>query len=167
MRKTEHWVKRLRDNCSQDNSKTLETLNKNELNTLCAGFLLTRALMGSGELRVLMGGGVAQRAPLRIFKSKSRRDTPSKCVCTCEAALLGALRNRRLVGSLLPQKTAQFSRTSLSYRPIAALSTGVDRRPRSIRIFAQIRAELFAFLGLWHSAIKRSRVQILDLATQL
>ena len=27
--------------------------------------------MGSGELRVLMG--VAQRAPLRIFKSKSRR----------------------------------------------------------------------------------------------
>ena len=85
MRKTEHWVKRLRDNCSQDNSKTLETLNKNELNTLCAGFLLTRALMGSGELRVLMGGGgVAQRAPLRIFKSKSRRDTPSKFVCiTC------------------------------------------------------------------------------------
>ena len=33
---------------------------------------LTRALMGSGELRVLMG--VAQRAPpLRIFKGKSRR----------------------------------------------------------------------------------------------
>ena len=29
--------------------------------------------MGSGELRVLMGGGVTQRAPLRIFKSKSRR----------------------------------------------------------------------------------------------
>ena len=27
--------------------------------------------MGSGELRVLMG--LAQRAPLRIFKSKSRR----------------------------------------------------------------------------------------------
>ena len=48
------------------------------------------------------------------------------------------------------KKTVQFSRTSLSYRPIAALSNGVDRRPRSIRIFAQIRAELFAFLGLWH-----------------
>ena len=29
--------------------------------------------MGSGELHVLMGGGVAQRAPLRIFKSKGRR----------------------------------------------------------------------------------------------
>ena len=30
--------------------------------------------MGSGELHVLMGGGgVAQRAPLRIFKNKSRR----------------------------------------------------------------------------------------------
>ena len=68
---------------------------------------------------------------------------------------------------LYSHKKVQFSRTSLSYRPIAALSTGVDRRPRSIRIFAQIRAELFAFLGLWHSAIKRSRVQILDLATQL
>ena len=63
------------------------------------------------------------------------------------------------------KKTVQFSRTSLSYRPIAALSTGVDRDPRLIRYFAQIRAELFAFLGLWHSAIKRSRVQILDLAT--
>ena len=34
--------------------------------------MLTRALMGSGELHVLMGG-VAQRVPLRIFKSKSRR----------------------------------------------------------------------------------------------
>ena len=65
------------------------------------------------------------------------------------------------------KKTVQFSRTSLSYRPIAALSTGVDRNPRSIRHFAQIRAELFAFFGLWHSAIKRSRVQIFDLATTL
>ena len=87
---------------------------------------------------------------------------------TCEAALLGALRNRRLVGSLLTQKkTVQFSPTSLSYRPIAALSTGVDCDPRPIRVFAQIRAELFAFLGLWPSAIKRSRVQIFDLATTL
>ena len=84
---------------------------------------------------------------------------------TCEAALLVALQNRRLVGSLLPQKkTVQFSRTSLSYRPIAALSTGVDRDPRSIRVFAQIRGEIFAFLGLWPSVIARSRVQILDLA---
>ena len=32
---------------------------------------LTRALMGSGELHVLMGGG--PKRPLRIFKSKSRR----------------------------------------------------------------------------------------------
>ena len=32
---------------------------------------LSRALMGSGELRVLMGGG--PKAPLRIFKSKNRR----------------------------------------------------------------------------------------------
>ena len=30
---------------------------------------LTRELMGSGELHVLMGG----KGPLRIFKSKSRR----------------------------------------------------------------------------------------------
>ena len=84
---------------------------------------------------------------------------------TCEAAALVALQNRRLVGSLLPQKkTVQFSRTSLSYRPIAALSTGVDRGPRLIRVFAQIRGEIFAFLGLWPSVIARSRVQILDLA---
>ena len=62
------------------------------------------------------------------------------------------------------KKTVQFSRTSLSYRPIAALSTGVDRDPRSIRVFAQIRGEIFAFLGLWPSVIARSRVQILDLA---
>ena len=34
---------------------------------------LTRALMGSGELRVLMGGGPMPPPPLRIFKSKSRR----------------------------------------------------------------------------------------------
>ena len=33
--------------------------------------ILTRALMGSGELHVLMGGG--PKGPLRIFKSKSRR----------------------------------------------------------------------------------------------
>ena len=73
---------------------------------------------------------------------------------TCEAALLVALQNRRLVGSLLPdKKTVQFARTSLSYRPFSALSTGVDRDPRSIRNFAQIRAELFAFLNFWHSAI--------------
>ena len=32
---------------------------------------LTRALMGSGEFHVLMGGG--PKGPLRIFKSKSRR----------------------------------------------------------------------------------------------
>ena len=36
-----------------------------------AGRGLTRALMGSGELHVLMGGG--PKPPLRIFKSKSRR----------------------------------------------------------------------------------------------
>ena len=34
---------------------------------------LTRALMGSGELHVLMGGGGWPKSPLRIFKSKSRR----------------------------------------------------------------------------------------------
>ena len=62
------------------------------------------------------------------------------------------------------KKTVQFSRTSLSYRPIAALSTGVDRDPRLIRVFAQIRGEIFAFLGPWPSVIARSRVQILDLA---
>ena len=62
------------------------------------------------------------------------------------------------------KKTVQFSRTSLSYRPIAALSTGVDRGPRLIRVFAQIRGEIFAFLGLSPSVIARSRVQILDLA---
>ena len=67
---------------------------------------------------------------------------------TCEAALLVALQNRRLVGSLSHKKTVQFSRTSLSYRPTAALSTCVDRDPRSIRNFAQIRAEMFVFLGL-------------------
>ena len=33
--------------------------------------ILTRALMGSGELHVLMGGGA--KAPLRIFNSKGRR----------------------------------------------------------------------------------------------
>ena len=33
---------------------------------------LTRAVMGSGELHVLMGGG-GPKASLRIFKSKSRR----------------------------------------------------------------------------------------------
>ena len=69
-------------------------------------------------------------------------------VFTCEAALLVALQNRRLVGSLSHKKTVQFSRTSLSYRPTAALSTCVDRDPRSIRNFAQIRAEMFVFLGL-------------------
>ena len=50
--------------------------------------------------------------------------------------------------SIPQKKTEQFSRTSLSYRPTAALSTGVDRDSRPIRNFAQIRAEMFAFLGL-------------------
>ena len=35
--------------------------------------MLTRALMGSGELHVLMGGGSGPKGPLRIFKSNSRR----------------------------------------------------------------------------------------------
>ena len=38
-----------------------------------AGRGLTRALMGSGELRVLMGGGWPKGPPLRIFKSKRLR----------------------------------------------------------------------------------------------
>ena len=67
---------------------------------------------------------------------------------------------------VLKYKTEEFARTS-PYRPIAALSTGVDRHPRSIRVFAQIRGEIFAFLGLRPSVIARSRVQILDLATVL
>ena len=65
---------------------------------------------------------------------------------------------------VLEYKTVEFARTSLSYRPIAALSTGVDRDPRSIRVFAQICGEIFAFLGLRPSVIARSRVQISDLA---
>ena len=32
---------------------------------------------------------------------------------------------------VLQYKTVEFARTSLSYRPIAPLSTGVDRDPRS------------------------------------
>ena len=35
--------------------------------------MLTRALMKSGELHVLMRGGPKGPPPLRIFKSKSRR----------------------------------------------------------------------------------------------
>ena len=65
---------------------------------------------------------------------------------------------------VLEYKTVEFARTSLSYRPIAALSTGVHRDPRSIRVFAQICGEIFAFLGLRPSVIARSRVQISDLA---
>ena len=38
---------------------------------LCEVYLLTRALMGSGELHVLMRGG--PKGPLRIFKCNSRR----------------------------------------------------------------------------------------------
>ena len=82
---------------------------------------------------------------------------------TCEAALLAALQNQMLVVSLLPQQTVQLSRTSLFYRSFAALSIGAYCDPRSIRNFAQVRAQLFAFLGLWLSVI-RSRVQISDLA---
>ena len=65
---------------------------------------------------------------------------------------------------VLQYKTVEFARTSLSYRPIAALSTGVDRHPRLVRVFAQIRGEIFAFLGLRPSVIARFRVQISDLA---
>ena len=93
---------------------------------------------------------------------------------TCEAALLGALRNRRLVGSLLPQKNSkvvvskQYNFPALPY-PIgqSLLYPLVLTVAQVNSYFAQIRAELFAFLRLWHSAIKRSHVQILDLATQL
>ena len=68
---------------------------------------------------------------------------------------------------VLQNKTIEFARTSLSYRPNAALSTGVDRDPRKTSVFAQIRAELFPFLGLRPHVIARSRVQILDLAKTL
>ena len=78
---------RLRDNCSQDNSKTLETLNKNGTeHAVCWIFITPAPWWGLASYASWWGGGggVAQRAPLRIFKSKSRRDTPSKCVCiTC------------------------------------------------------------------------------------
>ena len=42
VRKIDHWVKRRTEYCQKQNYKTLETLNKTELNTLYyARFLLT------------------------------------------------------------------------------------------------------------------------------
>ena len=82
---------------------------------------------------------------------------------TCEAALLVALQNRRLVGSLLPQKkTVQFARTSLSYRPIAALSTGVamteGRGPKNANSSPRICAKTRINLGWRSTPVDRAAI---------
>ena len=78
-----------------------------------------------------------------------------------KAALLGAL-HRRLVGSLLPQKK-HYNFPALPY-PIgqSLLYPLVLTVAPGQFVFLHKFAELFAFLGLWHSDIKRFLISPLN-----